>query len=371
MLKLAVLGAGGFVGARAVEAFHLAGCFEVRPIVRRPSSLARLARFALDCRLASALDATQLEAAFRGCDLVLHLATGDAPTITGSVRPVHDAAARCGIRRIVYLSSASVHGQAPALGTDETTPLHDRHVLAYNNAKVQAEREWKRLHGRRLVELVVLRPSIVYGPRSRWITTCAEELWNGRAYLIDDGAGLCNTIYVDNLLHAIRLAFTVPEADGQTLLVGDGEVVTWRDFYEAVAVGIGVDPSTIWNVRPSSAPAITFRDRLMALRARSAAQTVLRHTSERLKRTVKAALSAMPNPPEAVNWHPGASAEPQATLEMTLLQSCRWQLPWSKAAAVLGYQPLISLAEGMRRSVAWLEFAGYPVSRAIDVHPGR
>lgn len=46
------------------------------------------------------------------------------------------------------------------------------------------------------------------------------------------------------LVQAIRLALTVPKANGQTLLVGDREQVTWRDFCEAVAVGIVVDPST-------------------------------------------------------------------------------------------------------------------------------
>jgi hypothetical protein len=46
---------------------------------------------------------------------------------------------------------------------------------------------------------------------------------------------------------------------------------------------------------------------------------------------------------------------------MTLLQQCQWQLPWSKATAALGYQPVVSSAEGMRRSIAWLGFAGYPI----------
>jgi len=46
---------------------------------------------------------------------------------------------------------------------------------------------------------------------------------------------------------------------------------------------------------------------------------------------------------------------------MTMLQQCRWQLDWSKAATAIGYEPIVSAAEGMRRSIAWLRFAGYPV----------
>ena len=198
--------------------------FDVRPVVRRPGAMARAARFRLDCRLADVLDRGQLEEAFRGCDAVLHLATGDPRVIVGGVRPVHDAASRAGIRRIVYMSSASVHGQAPEPGTNEETPLHRRHPLAYNNAKVEAEREWHRLRRRGGPEVVVLRP----GDRLRPAVALGRLVRGGTARrpvptCIDGGRGICNTIYVDNLLHAVRLALTVPQADGGTFFVGDRE----------------------------------------------------------------------------------------------------------------------------------------------------
>ena len=359
-MKVAVLGAGGFVGSRAIELFHLTGAFDVRPIVRRPAALARVARFQLDSRLADALDRSQLEEAFRGCDALLHLATGDPRMITGSVRPVHEAATRAGLRRIVYMSSASVHGQAPDPGTSEETPLHQRHAIAYNNAKVAAEREWRRLERRGGPQSVVLRPAIVFGPRSRWIASCADELLAGRAYLVDGGRGVCNTIYVDNLLHAARLALTAPAAAGGTFFVGDRERITWRDFYGEIAQALGIHPDTIAMLdrAPDFRPG--FRDRMHALKSTPAAQLGLRCTPPALKRSVKAALAAW----AGTNRLPdagGAARGPQPTLEMTLLQRCTWQLSWAKAAATIGYEPPVPVADGMRRSVAWLRFAGYPV----------
>jgi len=322
--------------------------------------MARAARFRLDCRLADVLDRDRLEQAFRGCDAVLHLATGDPRVIVGGVRPVHEAASRAGIRRIVYMSSASVHGQNPDPGTVEAAPLHRRHAIAYNNAKVAAEQQWQRLRQRSGPEIVVLRPAIVFGPRSRWVASCAEELLAGRAYLVDGGRGVCNTIYVDNLLHAARLAMTVPEAAGQTFFVGDRERLTWREFYEPIAKALGIDPATIGNLDrlPDFRPAVG--DRLRALKSTGAVQFGLRCTPPRLKRSVKAAIAAWrgPDVPPARRLE---AAGPQPTLEMTLLQQCRWQLDWSKAAAAIGYEPIVPAAEGMRRSIAWLRFAGYPV----------
>jgi nucleoside-diphosphate-sugar epimerase len=360
VLKLAVLGAGGFIGSRAVELFHLTRAFDVRPIVRRPGAMARAARFPLDCRLADVLDRVQLEDAFRGCDVVLHLATGDPRVIVGGVRPVYEAASRAGIQRIVYMSSASVHGQAPDRDTNEATRLHRRHRLTYNNAKVSAEREWIRLRRRGGPEVVVLRPAIVFGPRSRWVASCAEELLGGRAYLVDGGRGICNTVYIDNLLDAVRLALTVPDADGQTFFVGDRECMTWRQFYEPIAGALGIDPATI----PSLERIPDFRpgagDRLRGLKSTRPVQFALHRTPPRLKRSVKAAIAAWRSP-GAVPSTGAIASGPQPTLEMTQLQQCQWQLPWSKASEVLGYQPIVSSAEGMRRSIAWLRFAGYPV----------
>jgi nucleoside-diphosphate-sugar epimerase len=51
---------------------------------------------------------------------------------------------------------------------------------------------------------------------------------------------------------------------------------------------------------------------------------------------------------------------PHVTEEFAALHQCSVQLPWTKAASILGYQPSVSFAEGMERSLSWLAFAGYP-----------
>jgi nucleoside-diphosphate-sugar epimerase len=75
---------------------------------------------------------------------------------------------------------------------------------------------------------------------------------------------------------------------------------------------------------------------------------------------VKAAISAFRSP-NGLPRDAADAAGPQPTLEMTLLHRCAWHLPWTKAAAMLGYEPPVRVAEGMRRSIEWLRFAGYPV----------
>ena len=116
-----------------------------------------------------------------------------------------------------------------------------RQPIAYNSAKAWAERRLCVLRDKGSVELVILRPGIVTGPRSIWQTRFADELLAGNACWLDDGRAICNSIYVDNLVHAIHLALDATGADGRAFLIGDEETVTWADLYRPIAKALGFE----------------------------------------------------------------------------------------------------------------------------------
>jgi nucleoside-diphosphate-sugar epimerase len=80
---------------------------------------------------------------------------------------------------------------------------------------------------------VILRPSIVYGPHSRWCTNLLQKLREGKGVLIEGGKGVCNTTYVDNLVDAIFLAADNERAVGGTFFITDDELLTWGQFIQA------------------------------------------------------------------------------------------------------------------------------------------
>lgn len=357
-MKIAVIGANGFIGTRVVEMFHLGARHAVVPVVRRAMSLALPARFALDWRLGDALDVASLAAALAGCDAVVHAALGDPRQIEAMPAVLCAAAAAARVPRVVYLSSASVHGQAPEPGTTEATPLHCHHSLIYNNAKVRAERAFFRGCTRHRLTGFALRPGVVFGPRSRWIADAAAGLRAGRAGWLNGGRGVCNSIYVDNLVGAIHLALIAPGPGGEALLVGDAETVTWRDFLGPIARHAGLGESAFAELPVPVFP--RERESLLAALTLTAAYGRLGpRVPARAKRLVKAVLRAWPAPPPAPDsWtpHPVAPA-PVLTHELALLQQCAWKFPHARAAGRLGYRPPVAFAEGMRRSLAWLDFA--------------
>jgi len=265
------------------------------------------------------------------------------------------------VRRLVYLSSGSVHGQAPGQGTDEMTPLSDQQWHWYNNAKVRAE--WKLAELRKTggVESVVLRPTIVFGPRSRWVWDTAKEIANGRACLLEGGKGICNTIYVDNLVNAIQLGIDKPTAAGKTFFVGDEETVTWRDFYAAICQHLNA-------VEPASVPAremTAIREFSLVEKVRgiSGMQKVLPLIPDPLKRAVKGALSGWSEKEKPSPWRLRQAGPIGLSSEMNALQQCQWRLPHQRAVEELGYRAPVSFEEGMRRSLAWLDFAGFNLAR--------
>ncbi|WP_395671535.1 NAD-dependent epimerase/dehydratase family protein [Phenylobacterium sp.] len=352
-MTVAVLGANGFIGNRAVELLQTYG-LKVRPIVRRASAAALPRRYDVDVQVAEATDRAALGAAFEGCDTVFVSVAGAPATIVGVIEPIYLAARDARIRRLIYLSSASVHGQAPEPGTDERSPLSARQPLAYNNAKVLAERRLAALAKAGGPETVVLRPGIVFGPRSHWVGGWADELLAGEAYVVGGARGLCNAIYVDDLVRAALLAMRASDVHGKAYLLGQREQVTWRDLDSAVATALGINIERV--------PDYPFEAALPE--PRHSALTRTRPLARRLK-------AAMPKSvrvgARAALRHRAASrtrdpTRPAVSMERALLHTARYIPRWTLAQAELGYEPEVAFDEGLRRSIAWLSFAGYPVA---------
>ena len=361
-MRVALIGASGFIGMRTAEVFHLGGVAEVRPVVRSTASLAVLARMRLDWRVCDLMNAEALTGALRDCTVCVHAAIGDSSQIVRMAVAAYESCVRARVPRLVWLSSASVHGQNPPPGTDETSPLNDRQPFDYNNAKVRAEWALDRLGRDGRVEVVKLRPSIVYGPRSRWVADVAVALLNRHAAWIDAGEGICNLTYVDNLVEAIRLAAVTRAAAGGSFLVGDTETVRWRQFMLPIAECLGLSEADFKGCHAGDI-ANENNSRLVLTNIFSINDRIGALIPKRAKRILKALGGAWREKPPASNpWALDVIDPTHITPEMSQLQQqCKWKLPNAQAERILKYNPHVLFSEGMSHSLAWLDFAGFPV----------
>lgn len=369
-MNIAVIGANGFIGSRLVEQLHLGTDHAVIPIVREPGNLARSARFEIGWRLADALDRDALRAALQGCDAVVHVARGKGREIERLPAVLCAAAAAVGIKRMVYLSSAAVHGPNPEPGTNEQTPLPSEHAIRETSYQAAAEKIFFRETKRLRLEGILLRPGIAYGPRSPWFSNLARELRDGRAWWFGEGRGIFNGIYVDNLASAIFSALSAPAtACGKAYLVGDEETVTWREFYLAVASLTGASPRRIASVTEMPPLSSTADARLRRLAETPGLKVVVPVMPPGVKRLAKYLLSTPPASEDG--WSQNSPLPPTITREQAWAQQCRWRFPHKRAARALGFHPPVTFSEALNRTVAWLAFANQETGSSGDPNSHR
>ncbi len=353
--RIGVLGASGFVGTHLIENWHLSQKAEVVPIIRSFSSLGKIARFSLDWRLAEPTTES-LAKAFRGIHTLVHCASGNPHSILNLVDPVYKACEKGGVRRMVYLSSAAIFGQNLPLGTNDFSKIPASHSHPYNRAKAKAEKRFFELRSKGSTELVILRPSIIYGPRSRWLVELVNQLLSGKAWWLNDGQGIINAIYIDNLIHAVERALLSP-GDGQAFMIRDRESYTWKQFYEPFIHALGFDIKAIKNLTYS----LPSRPFIHSLQDLPVIQTLKSYLPCRLKRMVKASLEAWDPPTETSTWYLPHPKAPQVDYEMAELFSNRWTFPQTKAQELLNYTPPIQHERAVQACIEWLCFCGYPI----------
>jgi nucleoside-diphosphate-sugar epimerase len=290
-----VTGGSGFIGARLIE--RLAGDgWTVRALARSDAAAAKVTA--------------------GGAEVAFHAAAkvedwGDIREFrrinVEGTNAVLDACRVADVRRFVHVGTeaALLHGQ-PLVMADERTPLAFHSRSPYSATKAEAEAVALAARG---IEVVVVRPRFVWGPNDTTLIPAMIDLVeSGRFRWIGGGRQLTSTTHLDNCVEGLVLAAD-RGTPGAAYFVTDGELVVLHDFVSALLATRGV------HTPESSIP------RPVAVAAAWATETAWRL----LRRTDHPPLTSF-----AV-WI--------ASLECTLDDS--------RARADLGYEPVISRAEGL------------------------
>lgn len=137
----------------------------------------------------------------------------------------------------------------------------------------------------------------------------------GRMFLLGKGEGTCHPCYIENLLDAMLLAAKHPAAVGEGFVVGDGESISFREYFDAIASIAGKPP---------------IRRSIPLLGARAAA----------------AALET------AARWS-GQKARPLLTATAIQMVCTRSEMSIAKIRSRLGWQPRYSFRAAMDELRRW------------------
>lgn len=260
----------------------------------------------------------------QGADLVVHTAAAVsfAPADLWrsnvlATRNAVAAAAAAGARRFLHLSSVTVFSFDFPDGVDELHPVRPSGV-PYADTKIASEQVVLQAHAAGEVEGTIVRPGDVYGPGARaWTILPIEEIRARRLLLPAMGRGVFSPLFIDNLVDGILLAAGEAAAAGRIYNLTDGVGVETRAFF-------GHYHSMLGRGRPWVAPTPVARSlaRIAASVARAS----------------------------------GGDTEVTPTAVDYLCRPGTYSI--ARAREELGYEPAVSLDEGMRRTRDWLAAVG-------------
>ena len=375
--KLLVTGATGFIGSRMCEMLSLDHRLPYRALVRNFARAARIARLGSEMLMGDIADAASLVRAVDGCDVVLNLAHGDDKDARRQAKHLV-AACRHGVKRVVHVSSMAVHGPQPGLPvmTEANAPRGPWRE-AYSDAKAEAEAivlAGGRRHG---FDVVVVRPTVVYGPFSFFVTPIVDDAHAGRLSLVDSGQGICNAVYVDDVCDAIMAAVENDAVSGQSFLVNGDDRLSWREFNETFATMVDRPRSTFdhtsdaieahWaRLDPRLSTSVSALVRLAAspaFHAQLATVPPIGAFIRGVKELVAGSISAEQK--LAIKrrvqgrraLEAGAPTVKVPSRGRVVREAYRTWIDNSHAKTVLGWRPQHRFADGAARTADWLRFA--------------
>jgi nucleoside-diphosphate-sugar epimerase/choline dehydrogenase-like flavoprotein len=237
--RVAVTGASGFIGARLVETLVEQGA-TVTCLTRGPAP-ERLLRTGAEVCVIDLTDPVALDAALEGIDWIFHCAydAHDNDWNFKTLRALTQCCCRNRRRRLVHVSSFVVY-DFPAAGSLTEETIATTETQGYARIKLDLETELLRAVKLEGVAAAIVQPTLVYGPGSRpWTVEPVNMLRYGTVVLPDRGEGLCNAVFVDDVVDAMILAAGSPSAIGERFLIS-GDPVSWKDFYEGMARAAGL-----------------------------------------------------------------------------------------------------------------------------------
>ena len=260
--KILITGASGFVGSMVCERLKSEGLVVVEVVGPTSSVTICNSSRLVHGELSSSFDWSRH---LLGVDSIVHCAArvhvmdDDAMdplaefrkvNVEGTLRLAHQAAS-AGVRRFVFLSSIKVNGEGTELGHPFCAEDAPAPQDPYGISKMEAEQGLRHLAARTGMDVVIIRPPLIYGPKVK--ANFASMLrWIKRGVPLPLKAVSANRrslVYIQNLVDLICLCIDHPKAANQTFLVSDDEDVSTEILLRKIAHAFGC-PSRLLYVPP-------------------------------------------------------------------------------------------------------------------------
>lgn len=318
---LLITGVGEFIGLRMAE-IAIARGIKVRGMDSSPQRAKLAEALGVHVTLGSVTDITAIKSACQGVDIILH--TEELAKEGGAIKAFRqlnvegtknllNVAKTNKVGTFIYLSSGLVYGfnYGDRITEDvQLTPSSN----PYCQTKLEAEQLVLQQNHPPDFGVIVIRAGDVYGAGCiPWVVRPLQMMQQKQFAYADNGRGVMNHVYVDNLIDAIFLTIE-QQAYGEIFNITDGQDTSWKEYFDQLA-----------NIGNYSPPFSLGKEEIkLFLKVRSQGQKLLRKEVDIL--------------PESIDF-----------------MSRPYAYSITKAQTKLKYEPKVSLSEGMGKIQAWLK----------------
>lgn len=250
--KILITGASGFIGSAVLEKLAVRAGIDLVTTVRNPVSVLPVSEHSLHV---CALDGdTDWHQALKGVDVIIHCAArvhvmsedySDPLTefrrvnVDGTLNLARQAVS-AGVNRFIFVSSIKVNGEKTLPGRPFKADDNPAPVDPYGISKLEAEQGLQALAEETGMELVVIRPVLVYGPGVK-ANMLSMMRWLIKGVPLPFGSihNQRSLVALDNLVDLIVTCIDHSAAANQTFLVSDGEDLSSSVLLRKMAVALG------------------------------------------------------------------------------------------------------------------------------------
>ncbi len=248
--KILVMGASGFVGGRLVEKLFLEFGHIPKCLVRDFSKLTRIARFPVEIIPGDILQPEIFAESIKDCDIYIYSAHGKDKNKavswevdTKGLENMLKLAVKNQAKQFIFLSTTAIYESESSKSEFDESVIPDSLKKDYAGGKYEGEKICFEYSKKYNLPVTILRPTIIFGPFAPSFTIYPAELIMSGA-LKDYGcfSGICNPIYIDDVIDVIIKCILNENAFNETFIVSSGDTLTWKEFFDTFSITITGKP---------------------------------------------------------------------------------------------------------------------------------